>query len=221
MTKKILLWGAKSKSRIAENMLRRQGREVSFIYDSHVEKPHFETRATFSNKPADLKKFIAASGEFIVCIGGEHGMARHRVSEKLCSLGLAPLSLISPTALVDDTATLGAGFQAMPGANLHCFSKVGDYCILNTNSCVDHECVLGNGVHIMGCAAVAGRVTLGNYVTVGTNATILPDLTIEDGAFIGAGAVVTGNVGKDEVVVGIPAQFLRKNAHKFSLADFD
>ena len=56
-------------------------------------------------------------------------------------------------------------------------------------------------------------MNIGKYVTIGTNATILPDIVIEDGAYIGAGAVVTKNVKKNQIVVGNPAKFLKKNKH--------
>jgi sugar O-acyltransferase (sialic acid O-acetyltransferase NeuD family) len=202
-------------------MLRAAGEDASFIYDAHVEKPAFETRARFTSDRAELKTFLAQADAFVVCIGGEHGMARQKISQKLTELGLEPVSLVSPRALVDATARVGRGLQAMPGANLHCFTQVGDWCILNSSSCVDHECTLGDGVHIMGSAAIAGRVTIGSYVTIGTNATILPNVTIEDGAFIGAGAVVTKNVGHDLIVAGVPARAIGRNAHRYSLDDFE
>jgi acetyltransferase-like isoleucine patch superfamily enzyme len=98
--------------------------------------------------------------------------------------------------------------------------KIGKYCILNSNSCVDHESNIGEGVHIMGSAYVAGRVIVGDYATIGANATILPDIKIGKSAIIGAGAVVTKNVKQNEVVVGNPARFLKKNSPSYSIEIF-
>ena len=72
----------------------------------------------------------------------------------------------------------------------------------------------------MGGASIAGRVKIGNYVTIGTNATILPDLEIAEGAYIGAGSVVTKNVKKDQIIVGNPGRFLKKNKHFYDLSFF-
>jgi acetyltransferase-like isoleucine patch superfamily enzyme len=91
---------------------------------------------------------------------------------------------------------------------------------LNTSSTIDHECEIGNGVHIMGGVSIAGRVKIGDYVTIGTNATIFPDLEISEGAFIGAGAVVRKNVKKNEIVVGNPSKFLKRNKHFYDLSFF-
>ena len=75
-------------------------------------------------------------------------------------------------------------------------------------------------MHIMSGACIAGRVKIGDYVTIGTNATIFPDLEISEGAFIGAGSVVRKNVKKNQMVVGNPAKFLKKNKHSYDLSFF-
>ena len=220
--KNILLWGAKSKALILHNMLQKSGEKISYIFDKNVERPDFETDAIFSNQPKNLEEFLNESTHFIVCIGaGEYGKARYLISEKLIEKGLSPLSIISKHSYIDDTSEVGWGLQAMPGSLLHCFSSIGNACILNSNCCIDHDCVIGNGVHIMGSAAIAGRVTIGDYVSIGTNATILPDITIGHGAFIGAGALVHNDVMENEVVIGNPAKFLKMNDHKYDLSDFE
>ena len=72
----------------------------------------------------------------------------------------------------------------------------------------------------MGGAYIAGRVIIGDYVTIGANATIFPGLEISEGAFIGAGALVKNNVKKNEIVVGNPSKFLKKNKHSYDLSFF-
>ena len=72
----------------------------------------------------------------------------------------------------------------------------------------------------MGGVCIAGNVKIGDYVTIGTNATIFPDLEISEGAFIGAGAVVRKNVKKNEIVVGNPSKFLKRNSHFYDLSFF-
>lgn len=217
---KVLLWGAKSKGLIAQNMLSRQGKAISYIYDPYVTEPDFPTTARFSNRRSDLGLFIEQATEFIIAIGGENGYVRHHLARRLVSMGLNPIDLVSSFSYQDPSATVGSGFQAMPGSVLHCNSIVGDNCILNCNCCVDHECRLGNGVHVMGSAAIAGKVTIGDYATIGTNATILPNIQIGAGAFVGAGAVVLRDVADFEVVVGNPARFLRMHDMKRTLDEF-
>jgi acetyltransferase-like isoleucine patch superfamily enzyme len=109
----------------------------------------------------------------------------------------------------------------MPGSLLHSYSKLGNACILNSNSTIDHDCIVGNGVHIMGSAAIAGRVEIGDYVSIGTNATVLPDIKIGDGAYVGAGAVVNKDVKKNTIVIGSPAKVLKEIKHEYDLSDFE
>ena len=75
---------------------------------------------------------------------------------------------------------LGKGAIVLPNSTVHCYSKIGDYCILNTSSTIEHECTIGHGTHVMSGACIAGKVKIGNFVTIGTNSTILPNLKISD-----------------------------------------
>lgn len=49
--------------------------------------------------------------------------------------------------------------------------------------------------------------------SIGANATILAGITIGENALIGAGSVVTKNVPANEIWVGNPAKFLKKNTN--------
>jgi len=60
-------------------------------------------------------------------------------------------------------------------------------------------------------------VLLERGVYIGTAATILPGVTLGHGSVVGAGAVVTKSVPADQVVVGVPARFLKKAVHKPAL----
>ena len=225
---KILVWGAKSKTLILLNMIKNnqlfysnrkvKNKKVSFIVDPYLKKPDFNCEITFINKKNDFKKIIKETNSFVMGVGA--GKARYLMSKELIKKNLKPLSLIHSTSFVDKTSILGSGVQIMPNAVVHCYSKIGDSCILNTSSTIDHECEIGNGVHIMGGASITGRVKIGDYVTIGTNATIFPDLEISEGAFIGAGAVVRKNVKKNEIVVGNPSKFLKRNKHFYDLSFF-
>lgn len=59
-----------------------------------------------------------------------------------------------------------------------------------------------------------GDTVVGNDVWIGQNVTILPGIHIGDGAIIGANSVVGSNVEPYTVVVGNPAQPIRKRFDK-------
>lgn len=52
------------------------------------------------------------------------------------------------------------------------------------------------------------KTTVGNCVRIGSGAVIMAGITIGDHSVIGAGAVVTRNVGKCEIVAGVPARLI-------------
>ncbi len=212
----ILLWGARSQARIIEEMIKEEHMgQVKIIFDNTLEEPTFESKARFINDIQNLKNKIQSLTHFVVCIAGEHGLARFKTAHYLEKLGLKPLTLIHKTSFIEATAHVGIGCQIMPCAVIHKFSRLGAYTVVNTNATIDHECDIGNGVHIMGNAAITGKVTIGDYATIGTNATILPFINIGKGAFIGAGAVVTKDVAPYDVVVGMPAKKMKTNELKF------
>lgn len=214
---RVLLWGAKSKARLALEMIHESGvGTVDLIYDSTLDAVSFETSAQFINDISTLKLKLSLVSHFVVCIGGEHGFARCKAASALEQVGLRPLSLIHEKAFLEPTSEIGKGCQIMPFALVHKFSKLGDQTIVNTNATIDHECKLGNGVHVMGSAAIAGRVTIGDFATIGTNATVLPNLNIGEGAFVGAGAVVTTDVAPYSVVTGVPARHIKYHKPTYS-----
>jgi phosphonate metabolism protein (transferase hexapeptide repeat family) len=63
-------------------------------------------------------------------------------------------------------------------------------------------------------ARAARRVTIGHDVWIGHGAIIRPEVTIGHGAVVGAGAVVTRDVAPYTVVVGVPAEKLRRRFPK-------
>ena len=222
--KKILLWGGRSKARVIVEMINEiygSSAEVVGIFDKTLTKPTFSSNIKHYSQNFKLNAICKQSTHFIICMGGEHGYARYLTAKKLEEAGLKPLSLISEYSILDKLDCVGSGLQTMPGAVAHKFSTIGDQCILNTNSTIDHECTIGNGVHIMGSASVAGCVKIGDYSTVGTNATILPNVKVGNNVFIGAGAVVTCDISDNEVVVGVPAKFLRYFAPEIDLSPFN
>lgn len=60
----------------------------------------------------------------------------------------------------------------------------------------------------------ARRVTIGHDVWIGHGAIIRPEVTIGTGAVVGAGAVVTRDVAPYTVVVGVPAEKMRRRFPK-------
>ena len=218
--KKILIWGGGLQSRIIQSMIHDNNiGEIVVIFDNTLNKISYSTNYKLYNSYSRLPELLSSCTHFVVAIGNDHGFIRSSISIKLTSFGLEPINIISQYAIIDKTAELGVGLQIMSGCNVHKFTQINNYSILNTSCTVDHESSIGTGVHVMGSAALAGDITVENYVSVGTNATILPSLQIGEHAQIGAGSVVLKDVAEKSVMVGVPAVLLRKVSLNFNIND--
>jgi len=220
MKKKILLYGGMSTAFIVNEMLKENGERVYYIFDEYIDKPHFVTSARFYNKKEKLKELITECTHFFVCIGMFGGILRANISEQLKKSGLKTFSIYSKKAIIDKSSIIGQGCLIMPNAVVHKNVIVGEDCYINVNAVIDHESVLGKGVHVMGSAYIAGKVKISNYASIGANATILPYCKIGEGAIVGAGSVVTKDVKSNEIVIGNPAKFLKKNEIKYNYEIF-
>lgn len=213
MRQGILLYGARSQARIVSALLAREGVTVAHIFDATLDCPTFETDAVFSNTSHGLARALEHCSEFVVCIGGYHGAQRAALSDVLATrFGLSPRSVIAQNAMLDPSARIGRGVQAMPGAFVGVGTEIGDYSLLNSVCSVDHEGQIGRGVHVMGAAALAGRVTVGNHAGIGTNATVLPDVVLGPGVQVGAATLVRKDTPENAMVVGCPARQIRTQA---------
>ncbi len=130
---------------------------------------------------------------------------RRALFEFGCKHGLAPLTVMYPSAIVMPSAVLGRGCQLMAGSIVSASATLGDNIIVNTGSIVEHDCQLGDHSHIASGACLGGGVKVGRGAHVGLGASILPGVQIGDAAIVGAGAVVVKDVSPGDVVVGVPA----------------
>ena len=55
------------------------------------------------------------------------------------------------------------------------------------------------------------RTTVGRGASIGSGAIVMGGIAIGERAMIGAGAVVTRDVGRGEIVAGVPARLLRRS----------
>lgn len=148
--------------------------------------------------------------KYLLTIG--NNTTRKKLAEQHpLSYGLA----IHPSAVISKRAIIDAGTVVMAGVCINTLVRIGQHCIVNTNSSIDHECVLGDYVHISPGAALAGNVTVGEGTHIGIGAVILPGIRIGKWSIIGAGAVVTKDVPDNTTVVGVPAVPLPKNQKLF------
>ncbi len=125
---------------------------------------------------------------------------------ELQAVGLAPLLVVHPTAVIMPSATVGPGSIVAPTAVVSSNATLGSHVLVNYGATVGHDVRIGECVVVGPGCRVSGWVTLEDDVYLGAGSIVLPSLTIGRGAVVGAGAVVTKDVPAGTTVIGIPAR---------------
>lgn len=141
---------------------------------------------------------------FVAAIGDN----RHRALafEQALALGLKPIAVIHPHAVVLGGAQVEAGAQICAGAIVGVGASVGANVIVNTAASVDHDVRLNAHAFIAPGARLAGRVTIEEGGFVGMGASVKQGVRVGAWARVGAGALVLEDVEQGRTVVGVPAR---------------
>lgn len=134
---------------------------------------------------------------------------RERFIAQAAALGLRFTTVVHPTAVLPQSATLGEGSIVGAGVIVAAKTTIGAHVILNRGSLVGHHTQIGDYVTISPGANIAGRIKIGHNSYIGMGAIVLDGLTIGNGVIVGAGAVVTKDVPDRVQVVGIPARVVK------------
>ena len=175
-----------------EEMLRRAGHEIVRIVG-----------------PGEDEVYIASGDKSMPIVVSPDGALRRKVVEKYADAGFRFATIISKTADVSESATLGEGTVIAEYVIVTANTKIGRFVKINTAATVTHECFIGDYATIAPRAILLGRVKISEGAYIGANATILPGMMIGKNSIIGAGAVVTKNVPNGETWVGVPAKRLQ------------
>ena len=156
----------------------------------------------------------AGTRHFIVGIGATGDNRRRRAAfENALALGLRPLSVRHPSAVVSRSAGIGEGAQLLPACIVNTGARVGTNVIVNSGAVVEHDCAIGDHAHVATGAMLAGTVSVGSGAHIGAGAVIRQGVHIGDDALVGAGAVVVKDVAAGTVVIGVPAETIQ-NRHR-------
>jgi len=148
---------------------------------------------------------------FVLGVGSVgRGTLRRNLYELALELGLKPIAVIHPTAIVSKHSRLGDGLTVLAGAVINTEARLGDNVLINTRAVVEHDCEIGNHVHVASGAVLAGGVHIGEDALVGAGAVVRQGIAVGPKAIVGAGAVVVKDVEKGAVLAGNPARPLQK-----------
>jgi len=181
---------------------------VGFLNDNETEINGYPvlgciTNNAIENLPSDYKFIFAMSNI-------KQAAERYEMLQMLGIERERFATIIHPTAVVSDKATLGFGVVLMPLTLVSPDVTLGDHTQLYAQSFVGHDTNVGEMVFVANNASVGGRITISKGAHIGSNSSIVERLHIGEFSIVGLGAVVLQDVAPYEKAVGNPARIIGK-----------
>ena len=118
------------------------------------------------------------------------------------------VNCIHHSARISKNCQLGVGNVIMPGVVINAGSRVGNHCILNTNSSLDHDCEMDDYSSLAPNVGVAGDCRIGSFSKIGIGASVFPGVKIGSNCIIGGGSVLNRDAKDNAVYYGVPARYI-------------
>ena len=127
----------------------------------------------------------------VICIGylGK-GTLREKLYSSLKEQGFSFPTIIDPSAIISESASIGEGTFVGKNAVINCDVEVGKMCIINTAAIIEHESCVGDFSHISVGTVLCGQVKVGKAAFVGANATVIQCQTVDERKIVPAGFTV-------------------------------
>ena len=205
----MVLVGAGEHGRVAADLARAAGWTVAgFIEPAGDEELDRRVAGLPVLGALDAPDGWCSDGLAFACSLGDN-RRRAAAFARCLELGMRPVALVHPTAILLGGASVEDGGQVCAGAIVGVDARVAADAILNTAATLDHDGRLEAHAHVGPGVHLAGRVTIGEGAFVATGATVIPGRIIGAWAVVAAGAVVIDDVAADGRVGGVPARPLR------------
>ncbi|WP_288304965.1 acetyltransferase [uncultured Fusobacterium sp.] len=153
-----------------------------------------------------IEEFKNKDYEYIIAIG--NNLIRKKLAKKYSKL--IYYTAIHPTVVIGNMVTIEEGTVVMANVVINSYSKIGKHCILNTSCVIEHDNIIADYIHISPSATLCGKVRVDTCAWIGAGSRIKQGISIGENTVIGLGSVVLKNINKDCVVIGNPANILRR-----------
>lgn len=205
MTNKLAIVGASGHGKVIADIAEQLGFIVNFYDDAYPSKTyieHWPIHGTCADLIA-LNNTSTTSSDVVVAIGNND--IRQQKIQLLQQNNFNLITLIHPTAVISQYATIAQGSVVFAGAIINAFANIGIGCIVNTSAIIEHDCAIGDFTHICPNTALAGGVIIGSKSWVGIGSQIKQLIVIGDNCMIGAGSTVIKNIPDNVTAFGSPA----------------
>lgn len=152
-----------------------------------------------------IKESAFDTNKYVIVLGIGDSIIREKVVNKYPK-ETEYATIIHPTALISDWATIGKGAIITPNVVVNCNVTIGDFAHLNLQTNIGHDCKIGNFFTTAFSVNISGACTIGDGVYFGTNACVKQGVEICNNVIIGMGATVIKNIKFSGTYIGCPAK---------------
>jgi sugar O-acyltransferase (sialic acid O-acetyltransferase NeuD family) len=201
----MLLYGASGHAKVILSCLKAANLPVYGIFDDDLTK---KSLGEFSVVGAYNPDFWPQS-PLVIAIG--YNDVRQKIA---ATIQHAFGTVLHPSALIDESVTIGAGTVVFHNAVVQADAHIGQHAIVNTAASIDHDCRIADFVHIAPRATLCGNVRVGEGTLIGAGAVVAPNLTIGRHCLIAAGSVITQHIPDFAIVRGNPGRIIKRTISK-------
>jgi len=209
----ILIIGASGHAKVIIDIVEKENRfRIAGLIENTYKKPGLkccghEIIGTEESIPVIMKELKVSGG--IVAIGDNWNRANVAKAIMKVAPGFRFVSAVHPSAQIARDVTIGDGTVIMAGTVINTATKIGRFCIINTNASVDHDCIMEDYSSIAPGAAIGGTVTIGAFSAISIGANIVHKVKIGEHTVVGAGATVLNDIPPYAVAYGSPSKVIR------------
>ncbi|MES9665964.1 acetyltransferase [Bacillus nitratireducens] len=206
--KKIALIGQGGHAKVITDILHANvGYKIVAVFDDKYESL-FEEQGIYYGPTSSIQETIEEVGfKLVIAIG--NNAVRKKIVNQLELAETNYETLIHPTAVVSESASIGFGTVIMPKAIINAETIIGSHVIVNTAALIEHDNQIGDFAHISPNATLTGTVFVDEGTQIGAGAIVIPNRKIGEWSIVGAGATVIHDIPSHCTAVGLPARVIK------------
>ena len=151
--------------------------------------------------------FEPRPGDGLVLAIGIRGV-RRQVAERLAARGARFLTLVHPTAIVADTAAIGAGTVICPYGVVSDAVRLGRFVLVNYHASLGHDAEAGDFAVLSPYATLGGGARIDADVFLGLHASLAPGVSVGARSKVSANSVVLKDSPVGSLVFGVPGRLV-------------
>jgi sugar O-acyltransferase (sialic acid O-acetyltransferase NeuD family) len=182
--------------------------EILFVVDSEfIKSDSYKGRLLAIE---DISNELDLNNLEVIIANGEP-MVRKQIYAKVKAMKIKLTTLIDPSAIISDTATLGEGVIVAPFSHVTSSTVLGNNVVVNAHTIIGHDITIGEHSVISTNVSIGGSSVIGAESYIGLGAQTKDRLSIGEQVIVSMGAIVFKDIPDKMIAMGNPARPLRRN----------